>query len=75
MAVRIFGSYEWIKYYRGVIETGQVDNTWTIGGDSTYELFRWLTLSLTGSYRENQSNFDTADYSEYRGIFRIIASF
>jgi hypothetical protein len=80
MTVGIFGSYEWFKYYRGlsrgIVETGrQKDNIWTIGADAGYQLFRWLTLSLTGSYRENHSNFDTADYTEYRGIFRITASF
>jgi hypothetical protein len=76
MTVGIFGSYEWIKYYAGVVETDrQKDNIWTVGGDAAYQLFRWLTLSLQGSYRENNSNFDTADYTEYRGIFRITASF
>ena len=78
MNVGIFGSYEWIKYYRGrgvTLASSQKDNIWTIGGDAGYQLFRWLTLSLQGSYRENQSNFDTADYTEYRGIFRITASF
>ena len=78
MNVGLFGSYEWIKYYRGrgvTLASGQKDNIWTIGGDAGYQLFRWLTLSLEGSFRENQSNFDTADYTEYRGIFRITASF
>jgi hypothetical protein len=78
MNVGCFGSYEWIKYYvgRGVaLEGRQEDNIWTIGADAGYQLFRWLALSLTGSYRENHSNFDTADYTEYRGIFRITASF
>jgi hypothetical protein len=78
MTVGLFGSYEWIKYYigRGVtLPSGQRDNIWAVGPNAAYELFRWLTLSLEGSYRENHSNFDTADYTEYRGIFRITASF
>jgi hypothetical protein len=76
MTVGIFGSYEWIKYYGDVVVTQrQKDNIWAVGGDTAYQLFRWLTLSLQGSYRENNSNFDTADYTEYRGIFRITASF
>jgi hypothetical protein len=76
MTVGLFGSYEWIKYYADVAETsGQKDQIWTIGADASYQFFRWLTLSLQGSYRENHSNFDTADYTEYRGIFRITASF
>jgi hypothetical protein len=76
MSVGLFGSYEWIKYYRDVIETPrQKDQIWTVGGDAAYQLFRWFGVSLDGSYRENRSNFDTADYNEYRGIFRITASF
>jgi len=76
MTVGLFSSYEWIKYFRDVVETPrQKDQIWTVGGDAAYQLFRWLTLSLEGSYRENHSNFDTADYTEYRGIFRITASF
>jgi hypothetical protein len=76
MTVGLFGSYEWIKYYRDVVETDrQKDNIWAVGADAAYQLFRWLTLSLDGLYRENHSNFDTADYTEYRGIFRITASF
>ncbi len=76
MTVGLFSSYEWIKYYGGAVETPRrIDRIWAIGGNSAYQLFRWLTLSLEGSYRENHSNFDTADYTEYRGIFRITASF
>ena len=80
MTVGLFGSYEWIKYYRGALGVlvearRQQDNTWAVGGDAAYQLFRWLTLSLDASYRENDSNFDTEDYTEYRGIFRITASF
>jgi hypothetical protein len=76
MTVGLFSSYEWIKYYGDVVETRtQKDNIWTIGSNAAYQLFRWLTLSLEGSYRENHSNIDTADYTEYRGIFRVTASF
>jgi hypothetical protein len=76
MTVGLFGSYEWIKYYRALVERRrQQDNIWAVGGDVAYKLSQWLTLSLEGSYRENDSNFDTADYTEYRGIFKITASF
>jgi len=76
MTVGLFSSYEWIKYYGDVVETpNRIDRIWAVGGNAAYELFRWLTLSLDASYRENHSNFDTADYTEYRGIFRVTASF
>jgi len=76
MTVGLFSSYEWIQSYADVVETpGQKNQIWTIGADTAYQLFRWLGVSLEGSYRENHSNIDTLDYSEYRGIFRITASF
>jgi hypothetical protein len=76
MTVGLFGSYEWIRYYANVVETPRrIDRIWAVGGDAGYQLFRWLALSLGASCRENHSNFDTADYTEYRGIFSITASF
>ena len=76
MTVGLFGSYEWIEYHADVVETrNQKDNIWAVGSNAAYQLFRWLRLSLEGSYRENHSNLDTADYTEYRGIFRVTASF
>jgi len=38
-------------------------------------LFRWLTASLVGSYSEDDSNVDINDYTEYRGMFQITASY
>jgi hypothetical protein len=81
MDVGAFGSYEWIKYYGAPVDTtaiggaGQIDRIWGVGADASYRLFRWLTLSLEGSHRENHSNLDAADYSEYRGIFRVTATY
>ncbi len=76
MTVGLFGSYEWIKYYRALVERRrQQDDIWEVGANAAYELFRRLTLSLEGSYQENNSNFNTADYTEYRGFFRITATF
>jgi hypothetical protein len=83
MNVAIYASYEWNKYYRGradisSLTTGtgrQQDNIWSIGGDASYQLLKWLTLSLGFSHSENRSNIDGADYSEYRGIFKITATY
>jgi len=75
MTVGLFSSYEWAKYYRFLIETRQKDHIWAIGGNTSYQPFRWLTLSLEITHRENHSNVDTADYSEYRGIFRVTATY
>jgi hypothetical protein len=51
------------------------DLIWGIRANLSYEILKWLSVSLEGSRRENHSNIDTFDYSEYRGIFRITASF
>jgi hypothetical protein len=37
----------------------------------SYLLFRWLSVSLTGGYREARSNIDGLGYGEYSGIFGI----
>jgi hypothetical protein len=48
---------------------------WRIFGNASYQPLKWLTVSLDFGHTENHSNFDTNDYSEYRGIFRVTASF
>lgn len=76
MTVGLFSSYERAKY-SGLRIGGrkQVDRIWATGGNASYQILRWLTLSLDASHRENHSNIEDRDYSEYRGIFRITASY
>ena len=63
------------RYQRPEYNDGQKDNLW--GGDAgvSYQLFRWLNLGLNFSYAENNSNRDEAEYKDYRGMFRISASY
>ena len=76
MTVGLFGSYEWAKYPGTVIEDKTPkDNIWAIGGDASYQILKWLKVSLDVSHRENRSNISDRDYSEYRGIFRITATY
>jgi hypothetical protein len=76
MTVGLFGSYEWAKYSGSVIEGKKpIDQIWAIGGNASYQILRWLTVSLDASHRENHSNISDRDYSEYRGIFRITATY
>jgi hypothetical protein len=76
MTVGLFGSYEWLKYPRIVIEgTKQVDQIWAVGGNASYQMLRWLTVSLDVSHHENRSNVPDRDYSEYRGMFRVTATY
>jgi len=64
------GSYERAKY-----ATGSVDRIWGAGVNASYQVLRWLALSLEFSHRENHSNLSERDYSEYRGLLRITASY
>jgi hypothetical protein len=49
----------------------QKDWIWDVRVGSSYLLFRWLTVSLEASYRQDNSNISTNDYSEFLGMFRI----
>jgi hypothetical protein len=76
MTIGLFGSYEWAKYPGTVIEDKiQKDQIWVIGCNASYQVLRWLKVSLDASHRENRSNIESRDYSEYRGIFRITATY
>ena len=76
ISVGLYGSYEWDKY-PGTVNVGKIpiDNIWEIGGNVSYQILKWLTVSLDGSHRENHSNISDRDYSEYRGMFRITATY
>ncbi|MBM4333689.1 MAG: hypothetical protein FJ117_21155 [Deltaproteobacteria bacterium] len=49
---------------------------WIYGvrGTASYEIFRWLSLSLEASHRGNDSNVDTVEYIENRVILRLNAT-
>ena len=76
MRLGLFSSYEWMKYPGMEIDgQKQKDQIWAVGGNASYQLWRWVTLSLEASHRENHSNLEFADYSEYRGILRVTGTF
>jgi hypothetical protein len=76
MGVGLFGSYEWVKYPEIVMEDIKpIDQIWTVGGNASYQMLRWLSVSVDVSHRENRSNFPDRDYSEYRGVFRVTATY
>lgn len=70
MAIGLFSSYEWAEY-----GLGEKDQIWAIGGNASYQIFKWLSVSFDLSHRENHSNISDRDYSEYRGIFKITATY
>jgi hypothetical protein len=76
MNVGLFGSYEWAKYPGSVIEDKKPkDQIWGVGVNASYQILRWLNASLDVSHQENRSNISDRDYSEYRGILRITATY
>lgn len=70
MTVGLRGSYERARY-----ADGGIDRIWGVGVNGSYQILRWLGLSLELSHRENHSKVSDRDYSEYRGILRITASY
>jgi hypothetical protein len=76
MTVGLFGSYEWAKYPGIVVaERKPKDQIWAIGGNASYQVLKWLNLSLDLSHRENRSNISDRNYSEYRGMLRATATY
>jgi len=63
------GSYEVIEF-----SSGQRDNIWRIFGNVSYLALKWLAVSLTLSYLEDDSNVSSAGYSESRAMFWIIVN-
>jgi hypothetical protein len=76
MSVGLYGSYEWAKYPgTEIVGRTPVDQIWGVGGNASYQILRWLNLSVDLSHRENRSNISDRDYSEYRGMFRVTARY
>ena len=73
MTVGLSGYVEWVDYPSD--PSDRKDLIWGARGNLSYQFFKWLTASLEGSYREDNSNINENDYGEYRGIFRITAGF
>ena len=66
MSVLVTGSAE-----RSMTSDGRKDWIWNVRGGASYLLFRWLSISLEGSYRQDHSNISGFGYKEYRGMFGI----
>ena len=63
------------SYERAKSEPDAEDRIWGIGVNGSYQVLRWLTATLDFSHRENHAKNSNLDYSEYRGVFRITASY
>jgi hypothetical protein len=60
---------------RAKFTDGRADWIWEVRSVGSYQILKWLTVALEGAHREDHSNNDGFDYSEYRGIFRITGTF
>jgi hypothetical protein len=69
-AVTFSGRYQRPKY-----NNGQTDNIWGVSTGASYRILRWLTLGLDFSYTEDHSNRELNNYTDFRGIFRITATY
>jgi len=63
------------SYERARTEPDDKDRIWGIGVNGSYQILRWLVASLDVSHREDHAKDDDRDYSEYRAIFRVTASY
>jgi len=66
MRVLATGSVE-----RSMDNDGRKDWIWNVRGGASYLLFRWLGISLEGSYRQDRSNISGFGYEEYRAMVGI----
>jgi hypothetical protein len=60
---------------RADFRTGKIDYIWGVRGDASYQILKWLTISLEASHNENRSNIDSSDYKENRAFFKASANF
>lgn len=70
LSFSIKGTVEWAEY-----DTGRRDWIYGACAGLTWSIYKWLTLTPTFWYREQNSNTETFDYQEYRGILRLTATY
>ena len=63
------------RYQRPDYNDGRVDNIWGVGGNASYQMLRWLNLALDLAYAEDDSNRNVNDYTDFRTMFQIRASY
>ena len=63
------------RYQRPKFNDGRLDNIWGVTTGASYPILRWLALGLDFSYTEDHSNRDASNYTDFRGMFRITATY
>ena len=67
LSIRVTGSMYRYLYSNN----NQKDWVWNVAAGPSYLLFRWMEISLAASYRGDNSNISTSDYTEFRAMFFI----
>ena len=82
MTTSLSGTAEWDRSRAsGIKGTGTLANSdlkdtlWTVNGNVSYALLKWLNLSLMLTYKEGHSNVSTRDYNEFRGMVGVEARY
>jgi hypothetical protein len=70
-SIGCLGSIERIEF----IDMDRVDTIWGVGVSASYQLLKWLTLSLEISHNANESNISVNEYIENKGILKLTASY
>jgi uncharacterized protein (PEP-CTERM system associated) len=63
------------RFQRPTYTSGEFDNIWGVGTGVSYRILRWMTLALDFSYAQNHSNKESNNYTDFKGIFRITATY
>ena len=73
------GSVEWNKWKNTGVDVlsnpNQRNTIWSVNGIVSYQVLKWLNLSLNVQYTENQSNIGANDYTEFRGLVKVEAKY
>ncbi len=69
LTVGLTGSVE-----RAIYSNDQKDWIWGIWGTASYQLLRWLSLSLRVGYVQDNSNINNLDYTQFRTILSLNAT-
>ena len=56
-------------------DTGRRDTSWGVAASGSYAIYKWLNVSLDLSRQERRSSLDLNDYTEYKGVARISATY
>lgn len=72
MSVGLTGYLERAEYNSS---PNRKDWIWDISGNASYLLFKWLTISLVTSHRENHSNIDAESYKENQVLLKVTATY